>query len=796
LDFEVRPIIVIRVMVQDNGNGNLTDSCYVTIVLGDVNEQPTYPDYFFELEENSVVGETVGTVARGYDVDAGDQLSHLIMSGNEAGKFSMNVATGQIRVLKPPPALNYEVEPDYKFVVRVTDAAGLFSEASVFIALKDVNDPPHLTAMRRTVAENSFVGDLIGTAVTGSDEDALEVMRYSIVGGNCHASEPGMGTVQYLTASGLTPGNMDVRFTAKSSGNVRVVLSASNPTRTDDAPKFTIRSGAAKTDGGSQPFCLHYGWPLDGAISDPTNKDVGRVVDLWQCGAVLKAGQTWSFDEKEGRIRLDSNSEYCLHVWNAAQDLQVGSRIGLWPCAVQYNPHQRWSFNANSGRICLRKDPTFCASTGGNAENGQFVSLAKNTATSRLFWSMVGESGVSAPDRYEVVMGEELTVISRCTPKPDNVLGNSMEWTDLDDDNVADGWDVNGAQSTQVFQTQKCATDGSEQFNGGYQRITIGDGTTIISQGTPPGVVITARGEGCDDVEKTSGCGKAEIRIDALGGQVNTPGRGHNVVIYNAETNTYRAETFDTYRSKKKVKDLGEFINSAIDGEYVLIACQDECCKQIQKKPDNDKIKIGVNAMKALGIVGEALCTNGDRVVPVVDKGASGCTSSNKCTECQGDCDSDGDCAVGLKCVQRRKSKHRVPGCGLTGYVKSTSEHDYCSRSSSTSGGSSTSTVSGNDWYGTQTCPFKGDLKYGERFCTEESDDARSTSGGFAENCECSPGYSDSGTGSDYEDSSKSAPTFEDAMYQCNNFLSGCTGIMEYAATNIHDVPNYFMCKS
>ena len=183
-------------------------------------------------------------------------------------------------------------------------------------------------------------------------------------------------------------------------------------------------------------------------------------------------------------------------------------------------------------------------------------------------------------------------------------------------------------------------------------------------------------------------------------------------------------------------------------------------------------------------------------IVPIVDKGANGCTTTQKCTECQGDCDDDEDCADGLVCFQRTYSYDRVPGCGTTGYVKSTSEHDYCSRSSSTSDGSSTSTVSGNVWYGTETCPFKGDLKYGERFCTEESDDARSTSGGFAENCECSPGYSDSGTGSDYEDSSKSAPTFEDAMYQCNNFLSGCTGIMEYAATNIHDVPNYFMCKS
>lgn len=69
----------------------------------------------------------------------------------------------------------------------------------------------------------------------------------------------------------------------------------------------------------------------------------------------------------------------------------------------------------------------------------------------------------------------------------------------------------------------------------------------------------------------------------------------------------------------------------------------------------------------------------GRRAVAVVDKGTAGCTPSKKCTVCQGDCDSDNDCATGLKCFQRTTSSQKVPGCAATGYVKTTDgDHDYC----------------------------------------------------------------------------------------------------------------------
>ena len=78
-----------------------------------------------------------------------------------------------------------------------------------------------------------------------------------------------------------------------------------------------------------------------------------------------------------------------------------------------------------------------------------------------------------------------------------------------------------------------------------------------------------------------------------------------------------------------------------------------------------------------------------------MDKGASGCTSSNRCSACEGDCDSDSDCRPGLKCFQRRQSSDVVPGCATTGYVKTTSDHDYCY------------SVSHSDLSGTPSLPFR-----------------------------------------------------------------------------------------
>ena len=56
--------------------------------------------------------------------------------------------------------------------------------------------------------------------------------------------------------------------------------------------------------------------------------------------------------------------------------------------------------------------------------------------------------------------------------------------------------------------------------------------------------------------------------------------------------------------------------------------------------------------------------------------GVNGCSRSNPCKACAGDCDSDSDCAPGLKCYQRSGSAPSdIPGCPKEGQQR---DWDYC----------------------------------------------------------------------------------------------------------------------
>ena len=57
-------------------------------------------------------------------------------------------------------------------------------------------------------------------------------------------------------------------------------------------------------------------------------------------------------------------------------------------------------------------------------------------------------------------------------------------------------------------------------------------------------------------------------------------------------------------------------------------------------------------------------------------KGSSGCTSTKPCTECQGDCDNDGECFGALKCLQRSSGDGISVNCGLD--IPAQDNRDYC----------------------------------------------------------------------------------------------------------------------
>ena len=70
-------------------------------------------------------------------------------------------------------------------------------------------------------------------------------------------------------------------------------------------------------------------------------------------------------------------------------------------------------------------------------------------------------------------------------------------------------------------------------------------------------------------------------------------------------------------------------------------------------------------------------CGSTQKNIPVqAYMGSSGCSSSYRCRSCEGDCDSDSDCAAGLKCFQRG-STDTVPSCAGDSSRYYSSE-DYC----------------------------------------------------------------------------------------------------------------------
>ncbi|ADB19200.1 cyclic nucleotide-binding protein [Pirellula staleyi DSM 6068] len=103
------------------------------------NHAPTIADGSMSIEENSAIATLVVQVS-GSDVDPEDLLTYSIVSGNESGIFSIDAATGEIRIASSTN-LDFEADALHTLVVAVSDGE-LSSEASIEIAVLDVDETP------------------------------------------------------------------------------------------------------------------------------------------------------------------------------------------------------------------------------------------------------------------------------------------------------------------------------------------------------------------------------------------------------------------------------------------------------------------------------------------------------------------------------------------------------------------------------------------------------------------------------------------------------------------------------
>ena len=135
LDFETTPSFGLTVEVSD---GDLTASALVTVNLNDLfeNSAPTITDQTFSVDENSTVNTSVGIVTAS-DPD-GDALFFSIIAGNDLGGFSIETASGELRVADEA-VMDFETTPSFSLTVEVSDG-DLSSSATVTVDLNDVDE--------------------------------------------------------------------------------------------------------------------------------------------------------------------------------------------------------------------------------------------------------------------------------------------------------------------------------------------------------------------------------------------------------------------------------------------------------------------------------------------------------------------------------------------------------------------------------------------------------------------------------------------------------------------------------
>jgi parallel beta-helix repeat protein len=121
LNFEENHEYKLTIVVQDNGDGNLTTFTTVIISLVDMNEPPTIVNQVFSVIENSPTGTEIGKVVAS-DPD-GQQVSYTVVSGNEFNTFSINDYTGLLTV-SDPALLIYGLFQSFTLNVKVIEIGG------------------------------------------------------------------------------------------------------------------------------------------------------------------------------------------------------------------------------------------------------------------------------------------------------------------------------------------------------------------------------------------------------------------------------------------------------------------------------------------------------------------------------------------------------------------------------------------------------------------------------------------------------------------------------------------------
>ncbi|XP_065668247.1 protocadherin-16 [Hydra vulgaris] len=191
VDYEEQEVLSLKIGITDlaaNINERLFNTFTVYISIKDVNDNP--PVFKSATSAKIQEGENPGTMVstiQAEDPDKGEThaaIGYYIMSGNDAGFFSLNYLTGNLSTLKP---LNASVRRMYILTIKLVELrenliSSLSSTQNVTIFVDDINDnPPKFSqaVYHAVIKENMMIGSYI-TQLAYIDSDIFKENTQSV----------------------------------------------------------------------------------------------------------------------------------------------------------------------------------------------------------------------------------------------------------------------------------------------------------------------------------------------------------------------------------------------------------------------------------------------------------------------------------------------------------------------------------------------------------------------------------------------------------------------------------------
>ncbi|XP_062983238.1 protocadherin Fat 3 isoform X3 [Elgaria multicarinata webbii] len=207
LDRELQPSYNVTVKASDLGIvQTLSSLATVTITVLDINDNPPVferRDYLVTVPEDTTPSaEIIAVFATSKDIGTNAEITYIIRSGNEKGKFRINSKTGSISVIEP---LDYETCKDFFLVVEAQDGGSpaLSAVTTVNINVTDVNDnAPRFSqeVYSAVISEDASVGDSLITLIAEDlDSPPNGQIHFSIINGdrnNEFSIDPSLGLIK------------------------------------------------------------------------------------------------------------------------------------------------------------------------------------------------------------------------------------------------------------------------------------------------------------------------------------------------------------------------------------------------------------------------------------------------------------------------------------------------------------------------------------------------------------------------------------------------------------------------